>query len=58
MSIRNLLKRLKPCRLFTHRLRVDIVDLEDEKSKLSNKVREKQATIDSLRRQVRRLERR
>jgi len=55
---RHALKLLNPCRHLTRRLRTRIIDLSEEKCKLSNKVREKQATIDGLRRQVRRLERR
>lgn len=59
MSIRGLLDRLKERRSLTKRqLRTKIIDLKEEKAKLSNKVREKQATIDDLRREVRRLERR
>jgi len=54
----NLLKRLNPCRLTTRRLRTHIVDLKQERAKLSNAVREKQTEIDKLRRTVRRLERR
>ena len=46
-----------PSRLFTRRLRVKIIELQDEKKKLSDKVRKKQATIENLNRRLRRLER-
>lgn len=46
-----------PCRLFTRRLRVKIIDLQEEKKKLSDQVRKKQAIIEELNRRLRRLER-
>ena len=57
MKIKSILKRLNPCRVMTRKLRVRVVELNEEKSKLSNKVREKQAEIESLKRRIRRLER-
>lgn len=57
MSMEYWLSRLSPCRLLTRKLRTKIVDLKDEKAKLSNRAREKQATIDKLQRKLRRFER-
>jgi len=45
------------CPLVTRRLRVKIIDLQEEKKKLSDQVRKKQATIEELNRRLRRLER-
>jgi len=54
------MKRIKfpsLCPLFTRRLRVKIIELQEEKKKLSDQVRKKQATIEELNRRLRRLER-
>jgi len=45
------------CPLLTRRLRVKIIGLKEEKKKLSDQVRKKQATIEKFGRRLRRLER-
>jgi len=64
LKIKGILGSLNPCRLTTRRLRVRIIELKEDKSdldkekrKLSNKVREKQSEIERLKRRLKRVER-